>query len=1150
MAEPQNTDAREANYSREIRFGVVMYGGVSLAIYINGVANELFELACATPGAGLPLATAAGTTRDVYRQLAWLIDNPSLVQPFLDFANNKPAAADPTLDARITANLRPIRFMVDVISGTSAGGINGIFLAKALANAQPFSPLKALWVKHGDIGTLLNDRRSLAELPKALSTSKPASLLNSERMYLKLLEAFQNMSKGDLRAQGIPQSATAASPLADEIDLFVTTTDIRGSLVNLRLFDKVVFEKRHRQNFHFQYEAAGEAGEPRNDFAAGSDAYLAFAARCTSSFPFAFEPMQWQDAVRLNALVSNSNGAAPAPTGAFSGAPAANDNNAGWRTRSYGDGGYLDNKPFSYVAEALSWRQAALPIDRKLIYVEPVPAHPELEDLRSPIKPNAVSNAVAALTSIPQYETIREDLAALLRRNRRIERVERIVRDVHADVEAERTDPFENVKLGADGSLRPWGSLYVKDMRDFYGDAYLPYQRLRVVSVNDDIADRLAERWSVDKESDRWYALRALVRNWRERRYTMNQPAAPDTLHRGSVNLFLSHYDVKYRLRRIGFLLRKTHQLSNALRWLQPTPGASADTNRLVDADRALLQRWQARPDSATLDLPRLQDALYQLQLGIAEAKRQLRRTAWLNPKKLGAPVEQARLIELGQVLDLVLGTNRTDEASYLMGVNGAAVKLGDMPPAMTVTPGALQEAVYARVNALFMLVNAGERTALQEALEHDLDQMRVQFAQNTGEKRAGLTMVALMGTPRLDVVDGKVQLVVDAAVSVDGPAQTLLNTPEGLVLRKFLAEYYLQFDRFDQASFPLYYDTGTGEPATVEVIRISPEDATGLIEQSAGSARQKLAGTQVFNFGGFLEAQWRRNDILWGRLDAFERMLTTLLPEQPDLRTALLQRGWLSILKEEMGAEVFAELCEQLKVALLAEQKSSIQSAFGSLWDKLGNTEADRRSRFMHALRATLTDTAMLEWVRESYNTRAEPNLPQAMSSAARAITITGRILEDIEREAIGAGNRRSVWLTRFGLAVQALLSVAAPGTLQSLVVRHWFIVLYLLCGAMYVASKLVGEPAISNAAFTLAALVAAIHAVTFMLRDFLYGKHFHAKAVAVAIVLAAVTLALAAIGISGLLQHGLSGWLCSAGSLGSPVCRGIAWLHGWWRG
>ena len=29
--------------SREVRLGVVMYGGVSLAIYINGVAREFFD---------------------------------------------------------------------------------------------------------------------------------------------------------------------------------------------------------------------------------------------------------------------------------------------------------------------------------------------------------------------------------------------------------------------------------------------------------------------------------------------------------------------------------------------------------------------------------------------------------------------------------------------------------------------------------------------------------------------------------------------------------------------------------------------------------------------------------------------------------------------------------------------------------------------------------------------------------------------------------------------------------------------------------------------------------------------------------------------------------------------------------------------------
>jgi hypothetical protein len=53
---------------KEKRFAVVMYGGVSLAIYINGVAQELFKLV---------ESTAQGTDRSklkgsamVYRKLA------------------------------------------------------------------------------------------------------------------------------------------------------------------------------------------------------------------------------------------------------------------------------------------------------------------------------------------------------------------------------------------------------------------------------------------------------------------------------------------------------------------------------------------------------------------------------------------------------------------------------------------------------------------------------------------------------------------------------------------------------------------------------------------------------------------------------------------------------------------------------------------------------------------------------------------------------------------------------------------------------------------------------------------------------------------------------------------------------------------------
>jgi predicted acylesterase/phospholipase RssA len=72
--------------SREVRLGIVMYGGVSLAIYIYGVAHELFR---AVRGRGIYKLLKAVTDSDI---------------------------------------------VVDVISGTSAGGINGVLLGYALSN--------------------------------------------------------------------------------------------------------------------------------------------------------------------------------------------------------------------------------------------------------------------------------------------------------------------------------------------------------------------------------------------------------------------------------------------------------------------------------------------------------------------------------------------------------------------------------------------------------------------------------------------------------------------------------------------------------------------------------------------------------------------------------------------------------------------------------------------------------------------------------------------------------------------------------------------------------------------------------------------------------------------------------------------------------
>src|SRR5215208_3097747 len=111
------TASPQHDYTQEVRFAVVMYGGVSLAIYINGIAQELLRLVRST--AREQQNSFNGTER-IYRKVSHLLADESL-----SMADLNKLSAD-------NASLPPTRFLVDILSGTSAGGINGIFLAKAL----------------------------------------------------------------------------------------------------------------------------------------------------------------------------------------------------------------------------------------------------------------------------------------------------------------------------------------------------------------------------------------------------------------------------------------------------------------------------------------------------------------------------------------------------------------------------------------------------------------------------------------------------------------------------------------------------------------------------------------------------------------------------------------------------------------------------------------------------------------------------------------------------------------------------------------------------------------------------------------------------------------------------------------------------------
>ena len=420
---------------QEVRLAVVMYGGVSLAIYIHGVAQELLSLVRATAperpfraaedspevggrGQAALLSAAADAppgrrlrgAEAVYRKLGQLL--PRAAGPA------SPPTAPPAGDSIRT------RFVVDILSGTSAGGINGIFLAKSLAANRPMDALRRLWVEEGDLAKLINDGRSYAdEVGDLRRQDPPASLLNSQRMYAKLLLALARMDLG-------PEPPE--TPFVDELDLFVTATDIDGLPLELLQGDVTVSERRHKNVFHFRY-ARGDDGSPANDFGADVNPFLAFAARSTSSFPFAFEPMALGD---IDEVLDLAVFAQPE----FERLRFPRADHPDWsrfyeaylrdsdrppkpfQAVAFGDGGYLDNKPFTHAIAALKRRRADFLVDRKLVYVEPAPEHPE-RDPRRNSKPNTLENIFAALLELPHYETIREDLESVEELNRLVDRV-------------------------------------------------------------------------------------------------------------------------------------------------------------------------------------------------------------------------------------------------------------------------------------------------------------------------------------------------------------------------------------------------------------------------------------------------------------------------------------------------------------------------------------------------------------------------------------------------------------------------------------------------------------------------------------------------------------------------------------------------------
>ena len=148
----------------EVRVAMALNGGVSLAVWMGGCA---VELDCARRAHLAEESIEGQPDRVVYHALC------------AAFAR---------------------RLVVDVMSGSSAGGINGALLAGATVHRRRLHPdyLRERWIELGDLGALL----------RQLSEADPYSLMDGQDFFEKIRDTFGDICWEDRAASPDPRRAT------------------------------------------------------------------------------------------------------------------------------------------------------------------------------------------------------------------------------------------------------------------------------------------------------------------------------------------------------------------------------------------------------------------------------------------------------------------------------------------------------------------------------------------------------------------------------------------------------------------------------------------------------------------------------------------------------------------------------------------------------------------------------------------------------------------------------------------------------------------------------------------------------------------------------------------------------------------------------
>jgi patatin-related protein len=532
-----------AGKAKELRLGLVCYGGSSLAIYMHGITKEINRLvgASATRAAGVEPGSPIAS---VYTEL---------------------------LDT--LAKDTDLRVIVDVIAGTSAGGINGIFLGKALARNRSQDSLRDVWFDRGDMAQLTIGPQKIAgiaipwkaKMPLLFRRALKRSPLRGDDMSRWLHEALQQMDT-------LPAGNGNASllPPGHPLDLYVTITDFYGyqRLVPLSR-PRFATDSRHRHAVNFHYESDGA-----DDFT--DNAGLAFAARTTSCFPAVFPPV---NPTEFGKVIGDS--VTPLLERCFR---AYTLSGADPNDTYFIDGGVLDNKPFGWAIDAIIHdRPAQSEVDRRLLYIEPDPGG--RAKMQGGDDPQTFAAAMGAMTTIPRSEPILDDLLTVGDHNDRVARIGDVI-EANFDRVAALVSPIVPDELPAELPWADWSARVNTLAIANSGIGYSTYLRLKVSSVLAGFASSVSALCGYPTDSNHAALVRDAILQWGRTAGLFDGVEPTD-----AQVAFLRAFDLGYMRRRLRFVLAAFN------RWYGELGNEGSPTREQLDRGKGILYGNVAKLD-------------------------------------------------------------------------------------------------------------------------------------------------------------------------------------------------------------------------------------------------------------------------------------------------------------------------------------------------------------------------------------------------------------------------------------------------------------------------------------------------------------------------------------------------------------------------